>query len=143
MTPEAVALAERLVGDCGVIGWERLTGTYTTHGALWVFVGTEAGEPVGWFYGGLNSNENVTSIYSTHDRGETVDLDHPSNEGHLRRLAEEVVGRKVWTRWFGTSWAVVGFMRDAAPSVVCLDGKPTPGQAYAAAIVAHYEGERA
>lgn len=139
MTPEALALAERLVGDCGVIGWERLTGTYTTNGALWVFVGTEAGEPVGWFYSAHPYGGTPPAIYSTHDRGETIDLDHPSNEGHLRLLAEEVCG--AWVEKKATTTGPMWRVNAEGVLLDCL--YPTPGQAYAAAIVAHHEGETA
>lgn len=73
------------------------------------------------------------------------DLDHPSNEGHLRLLAEEVCGQKAALMPVGEGWALV-VMAESRNRVVIprtLGKGPTPGQAYAAAIVAHYEGERA
>ena len=73
--------------------------------------------------------------------GSLPDLDHPSNEGHLRALAEKVFGRKVWARWTGDGWAVMG-VHDAFPqngAHVIDMAYPTPGQAYAAAIVAALE----
>jgi len=136
MTPEATALAERLVGDCGLVGWERLSGTYTTNGALWVFVGTEDGEPVGWFYSAHPYGGNPSAIYSTHDRGETIDLDHPSNLGHLCALADEVCGQEIeLVQDCNGGWLAVG-KRGARQG-------STRGQALAAAIVAAIqEGEK-
>lgn len=141
MTPEATALAERLVA---LVGWERLSGTYTTQGTLYLFSNMEGGEVVGVFF----DPPSATHCIAGHDRGETIDLDHPSNEGHLRVLAEEVCGQKAALMPISERWALVV----VAPAEKATNGAivprtlgkgPTPGQAYAAAIVAHYEGERA
>lgn len=67
--------------------------------------------------------------------GACVDLDHPSNEGHLRQLACEVFGRGVGIRAFGGGWRIVG----AGPRIVVRGTHPSPGQAYAAAIVQELE----
>ena len=102
MTPEAVALAERLVAVLGGRGSERLD----------------------------------VLLWTQRPIAETLpDLDHPSNEGHLRVLAEEVCGEPMTLDPGATGWHLEG-------ETVWGKG-PTPGQAYAAAIVAHYEGERA
>ena len=65
-----------------------------------------------------------------------IDLNHPSNEGHLRLLAEEVLGRPVGIKFIrgGCRVEVINPSPDAWKVV-----HPTPGQAYAAAIVAAKE----
>lgn len=132
MTPEAVALAERLVA---VVGWRKLTGSTTTDGSVFFYERTDLEDcPVGTF-----RTKGCGDIYARMAEDETIDLDHPSNEGHLRVLAEEVCGAWVqrWATTDGIRWRAYG------EGILLGSNHDTPGQAYAAAIVAHYEGERA
>ncbi len=132
MTPEAVALAERLVA---VVGWKRLSGTVTNDGVLWRYERDDSeGVPVGTF---TRVTVGVGYTVATHDEWETIDLDHPSNEGHLRRLAEEVCG--AWVEKRATTTGPMWRVNAEGVLLDCL--YPTPGQAYAAAIVAASEAK--
>ena len=127
MNDEGKALAERLV-EC--VGWVRMFDMVLTSGDLWTFQGTEAGQPVGAFI-----NRETGGLVFASPLGDVPDLDHPSNEGHLRLLAEEVLGRPVGIRFANGGWRV----ECTDPTNVMRRTYPTPGQAYAAVIVAAKE----
>jgi hypothetical protein len=125
MKDEGKALADRLVA---VVGWRKLTGLVSTEGSVFFYERTDLEEnPVGIFI-----TKGCGEIYARLADGETIDLDHPSNEGHLRLLAEEVCGEvlALTSRQEG---------RWLAEGPYYWGRGPTPGQAYTAAIVAAKE----
>jgi len=131
MNDEGKALAERLVA---VVGWRKLTGLVSTEGSVFFYERTDLEEnPVGIFI-----TKGCGEIYARLADGETIDLDHPSNEGHLRLLAEEVCGGPTDLLYVRGSWIVrLSKAQDGFHQLLGIEA--TRGQALAAAIVAAKE----
>ena len=130
MTPEAVALAERLVALVGSAwSWagKVVDGDVSKCG--------DCGETMARYACTPDPDDGPAFDHDwrcgncgSYDWRRVIDLDHPSNEGHLRLLAQEVCGEPLTLEQGINGWR--------------LDGETywstgdTPGQAYAAVIVA-------
>ena len=146
MTPEATALAKRLVKVLGdAWSWAGIVPDEVDS------ICNQCEEPMRDVAGTPSPDECATTIDGAdewtctncdcQDWHRVLDLDHPSNEGHLHALAEKVRGGRVAPRWYTKvtedgieeGWSCGGR----------FPGKqqlwPTFSQAYAAAIVAAKE----